>query len=139
MAGKTTDTKKKLLDIARKEFLQYGYEEASLRRMAKAVGIAAPSVYNHFSSKEEMFSELVEPVIKKVSETFHAIDKQKQEALNQHDTDQAFEKDNAMRLILDFVFENLEDVKLLLFALRERNMKTYWIRQQKWNQMLLGR
>ena len=116
MAWKTTDTKDKLLDAAREEFSKYGFADASLRRIATTVGIAAPSVYNHFSSKAEMFSALVEPVIQKISETFHAADEQKQETLNQHDTEQAFEKDNTMRPILDFVFENLEDVKLLLFC-----------------------
>ena len=116
MAWKTTDTKDKLLDAAREEFSKYGFANASLRRIATTVGIAAPSVYNHFSSKAEMFSALVEPVIQKISETFHAADEQKQETLNQHDTEQAFEKDNTMRPILDFVFENLEDVKLLLFC-----------------------
>ena len=56
------------------------------------------------------------PVIHKVLETFHATDEQKQNALNQHETDRAFEKDNTMHPILNFVFENLEDVKLLLFC-----------------------
>ena len=116
MAWKTTDTKDKLLDAAREEFSKYGFANASLRRIATTVGIAAPSVYNHFSSKAEMFSALVEPIIQKISDTFHATDEQKQKALNQHDTEQAFEKDNTMRPILDFVFENLEDVKLLLFC-----------------------
>ncbi len=116
MAWKTTDTKDKLLDAARSEFSEYGYNDASLRRIAATVGIAAPSVYNHFSSKAEMFAALVEPVIQKVSETFHATDDQKQDALNQHNTDQAFEKSDTMRPILDFVFDNLEDVKLLLFC-----------------------
>ena len=116
MSWKTTDTKEKLLDAARAEFSRYGYADASLRRIAATVGIAAPSVYNHFSSKAEMFSALVDPVIHKVLETFHATDEQKQNALNQHETDRAFEKDNTMHPVLNFVFENLEDVKLLLFC-----------------------
>lgn len=116
MAGKTTDTREKLLDVARKEFLEFGYEEASLRRMAKAVGIAAPSVYNHFSSKEEIFSALVEPVIQKVADTFRSVDGDKQEFAKNRQEEELLNKEYTMSAVLDFIYDNLEDVKLLLFS-----------------------
>lgn len=116
MAGKTTDTRERLLDAARAEFLEYGFENASLRRIAKTVGIAAPSVYNHFSSKEDMFAALVEPVIQMVKETFLSVDEDKLQKVKDKKKDEALDKERTMKPVLDFAFEHIEDVKLLLFS-----------------------
>ena len=116
MAGKTTDTRDRLLDAAREEFMTYGFENASLRRIAKTVGIAAPSVYNHFSSKEEMFAALVEPVIRMVKETFLSVDHEKLEQIKADREDEVLDKTKTMRPVLEFVFDHLDDVKLLLFC-----------------------
>ena len=116
MAGKTTDTRDRLLDAAREEFLEYGFENASLRRMAKTVGIAAPSVYNHFSSKEDMFAALVEPVIQMVKETFLSVDEEKLQNVKNKQADEALDKANTMKPVLDFAFDHLDDVRLLLFS-----------------------
>ena len=41
--------------------MEYGFKDASMRRIANAVGMSAAGLYKHFVSKEEMFSALVEP------------------------------------------------------------------------------
>jgi AcrR family transcriptional regulator len=41
-------------------FTESGYEGVSLSEIAKAVGIKTPSIYAHFSSKEQLFLQLVE-------------------------------------------------------------------------------
>lgn len=54
-----TATHIKLLQCMKKEFLEKGYEEASLNHIAKMAGITSAGVYRHFSSKEDMFISLV--------------------------------------------------------------------------------
>lgn len=39
-------------------FLETGYQEASMRKIAARAGITAGAIYKHFSGKEEMFGEL---------------------------------------------------------------------------------
>ena len=41
-------------------FLESGYQEASMRKIAAKTGITAGAIYKHFSGKEEMFDELFE-------------------------------------------------------------------------------
>ena len=41
-------------------FLESGYQEASMRKIAAKAGITAGAIYKHFSGKEEMFDELFE-------------------------------------------------------------------------------
>ena len=57
---KQEDTKQKILDKALELFAAQGYDSVSVGEIAKAVGIKAPSLYNHFSSKQAIFDAIVE-------------------------------------------------------------------------------
>ena len=57
---KQEDTKQKILDKALELFSAQGYDAVSVGEIAKAVGIKAPSLYNHFSSKRAIFDAIVE-------------------------------------------------------------------------------
>ena len=52
---KFPDTKKKILNTALDFFSQYGYSGASIRQIARTVGIRESAIYNHYKSKEEIF------------------------------------------------------------------------------------
>ena len=56
---KQEDTKQKILDKALELFSEQGYDAVSVGQIAKAVGIKAPSLYNHFPSKQAIFDALV--------------------------------------------------------------------------------
>ncbi|RAK11738.1 TetR family transcriptional regulator [Halanaerobium saccharolyticum] len=51
-------TREKILNEALELFAENGYHGTSMREIAKAVGIKGSSIYNHFSGKEEIFSDL---------------------------------------------------------------------------------
>lgn len=57
---KQEDTKQKILDKALELFSAQGYDAVSVGEIAKAVGIKAPSLYNHFPGKQAIFDALVE-------------------------------------------------------------------------------
>lgn len=57
---KQDDTKKKILDCALELFSSRGYDSVSVGEIAKAVGIKAPSLYNHYSGKQAIFDAIVE-------------------------------------------------------------------------------
>ena len=57
---KREDTKQKILDKALELFSAKGYDSVSVGEIAKAVGIKAPSLYNHFPSKQAIFDAIVE-------------------------------------------------------------------------------
>lgn len=46
------------LEIARRVFLEEGYHSLSISRLAKATGFSRPTLYERFSSKEELIVEL---------------------------------------------------------------------------------
>ena len=51
----------KIMAAAWKEFLTYGFADASMRRIASSAGMSVSGLYKHFAGKEEMFSALVGP------------------------------------------------------------------------------
>lgn len=53
----------RVIDAARQEFLELGYEKASMRSIGKKAGMTQAALYRHFESKEDMFAKIVEPGI----------------------------------------------------------------------------
>lgn len=53
-------TRQRILDEALALFSARGYDSVSVGEIAKAVGIKAPSLYNHFPSKRAIFDAIVE-------------------------------------------------------------------------------
>lgn len=69
-----SENHEKIVEAAFKEFKEYGYEEASMRRIATACGMSASGLYKHFPGKEEMFESLVEPALNGLMELYHEIE-----------------------------------------------------------------
>lgn len=57
---KQEDTRQRILNKALELFSAKGYDSVSVGEIAKAVGIKAPSLYNHFPSKQAIFDAIVE-------------------------------------------------------------------------------
>ena len=60
---KKNDTYTEILKNAKTEFLQNGFEKASMRSIAAMTGITAGALYKHFPSKAAIFDVLVQPLI----------------------------------------------------------------------------
>lgn len=56
---KYPNTKKVILEKSLDFFSKHGYAGASIRQIAKAVGIRESAIYNHFKSKEEIFLDIL--------------------------------------------------------------------------------
>ena len=65
---KKEDTKQIILEKALELFSEKGYDSVSVGEIAKAVGIKAPSLYNHFKSKQAIFDEIAAEASKKYNE-----------------------------------------------------------------------
>lgn len=58
--GEEKATRERLLDSARKEFLEKGYMKASLRTICKNAGVTTGALYFFFQDKEDLLRNLVE-------------------------------------------------------------------------------
>lgn len=58
MRAQNANTEKAILEAGRMEFLEYGYEKASLRRIAGAASVTTGAIYGYFKGKEALFDAL---------------------------------------------------------------------------------
>lgn len=59
MTDQSSDTKNKILEVARVLFADLGFEGTSIREIAKAADVNVASVNYHFSNKEKLFTEIL--------------------------------------------------------------------------------
>lgn len=71
---KQEDTKQKIINKALELFSKRGYDAVSVGEIAKEVGIKAPSLYNHFPSKQSIFDAIVETTALKYEKDTGKID-----------------------------------------------------------------
>ena len=61
------DTKQRILEKSLELFSTKGYDAVSVGEIAKAVGIKAPSLYNHFPSKQAIFDAILEKQLRRTT------------------------------------------------------------------------
>lgn len=108
-----TETHKRVLLSAKQEFLEQGYENASMRKIASKAGITAGGLYRHFKTKEAMFEALVEPTLKEYYK--------KNEKLTNASIQKFIELDvcafrvasnNGNKEVLDFIYSHFDEFHL---------------------------
>lgn len=103
-------TSARILTSMREEFLSYGYEKASLNRIAKKVGITTAGLYKHYHGKEDMFAALVR-------ETLDGLNTLNVDGMEQLGKDPAeFDPfhEEWSRTLVDFIFDHYDGAKLLI-------------------------
>ncbi|HEX5929606.1 MAG TPA: TetR/AcrR family transcriptional regulator [Solirubrobacterales bacterium] len=61
--GRGEETKRRILDTSITLFAARGFEACTMRDIAAAVGIKAPAIYNHYTSKEDVLAEAMEHIM----------------------------------------------------------------------------
>ena len=104
-----------VLECAKKEFLEKGYKDASLRTIAKEAGTSTSSIYTRFGDKEGLFRAIVEPVAEEmrrmfleIQENFHQLDDNVQQSeMGRYTSLHQME-------LLDYIYDHFDEFRLLL-------------------------
>ena len=70
MGTQNRDTAAAILEASRKEFMEYGYEKASLRRIAKEASVTTGAIYGYFAGKDALFAALTEDAAEELVELY---------------------------------------------------------------------
>ena len=104
-----------VLECAKKEFLEKGYKDASLRTIAQEAGTSTGSIYTRFGDKEGLFRAIVEPVAEEmkrifleIQENFHQLDDNVQQSeMGRYTSLHQME-------LLDYIYDHFDEFRLLL-------------------------
>lgn len=61
--GRGNETKRRILDTAIALFAERGFDACTMRDLAAEVGIKAPAIYNHYSSKDQVLASSMEYIL----------------------------------------------------------------------------
>ena len=103
-----------VMSSARREFLENGYERASMRAVARNAGLTAGALYKHFGGKEEMFAALVEPVYEELVRLYEEHTRRAL-AVFEQDGVESYERKSAEGTdrVLDFVYRHFDEFRLM--------------------------
>ena len=104
-----SETNAKIIECMREEFLNFGYEKASLNRVSAKVGITTAALYKHFKGKEDMFYFLVKDTLK----DFETLNNAGQREMEDDPAYNPFSSEYSEALV-DFIYEHYEGFKLLI-------------------------
>ena len=57
----------RVLEAAKAEFLEKGFEKASIRDIGKRAGMTSAGLYRHCKDKEDLFRQVLEPLLQEMS------------------------------------------------------------------------
>ena len=117
MARQLEGVTERIVDAAKREFLDKGYVDASLRTIAAEADTSTNSIYVRFGDKEGLFSAIVEPVLNEMTERFIRI----QERFHLMTPEEQAERmpkyaDGGTSELIDYMYEHLKEFRLLLDA-----------------------
>lgn len=99
-------TKKNIIDYAKKEFLEKGYSHANLRSICRAAGVTTGAFYFSFESKEVLFRDILEPLVREFEDMVRKLTIKE---IDEPDTAQ--END---RIIMQFQYLHREEIIIIM-------------------------
>ena len=111
------DTLEKIHAAAGREFLEKGFQSASLRNIVKSAGVTTGAFYGYYKSKEELFEALAgeqaEYVLQLFDTTLDRFGRLPGEEQTRRMTDIS---GDAMSQLFDYIYDHSEAFKLLLLC-----------------------
>ena len=115
MEERSGETRKRIEQAALTEFLEKGFQGASLRQIVKNAGVTTGAFYGYFSSKEALFNALVEPHAAALMGRFMAMQTAFAELPEAEQPEHmGKESGDYADWLVDYICDHREPVKLLL-------------------------
>ena len=103
---------KKVLEAAREEFMEHGFENASMRRIGERSGMTAAGLYRHCRDKADLFHMIVSPSVQKMDDWMNAHIQRSIQTMESGQID--LWKDSQIDMMRDLIYPNMEEYRLLL-------------------------
>ncbi len=119
-----TANHEKIVAAAKREFLTYGFTDASMRRIAYDAGMSASGLYKHFASKEEMFSALVEPACQGLQDAIRQEINDQDRIIGTGDLS-IWENGKDAKLTISYIYDHLDVFRLIICRSQGTKYETF--------------
>ena len=102
----------------REEFLEKGFEGASVRSIGDRAGMTSAGLYRHYPDKAAMFDSIVEPVVTAIEKWTNDHKKNAYELVENRNPDSDLFAQTSLDLIKDIILPNKVEFRLLLTSSR---------------------
>ena len=104
----------KVINALKDEFLEKGFEGASIRSIGARAGMTSAGLYRHFSDKEEMFDALVEPLVSDIRRWTRKHVSRKNRLLENLKEDDELFGETFIDLVRDVIIPKKDEFRLLM-------------------------
>ena len=112
-----SETEKRILETAKKEFLERSFQGTSMRRIAALAGVTTGALYGYFASKEDIFDSLVKVAYETVMAAYK--DAHEEFAALPYDVQVSGMGDITARCVewcLEYIYDHLDEFRLILMC-----------------------
>ncbi len=109
-----TESHERLLEAAKKEFMEYGFQDASMRRIADNAGITVSGIYKHFKDKEEMFAALVEDDLNALMSQYDNFQNAEYENAGSAAPDELWDNSDEAMWLMEYIYDHFDSFKLII-------------------------
>lgn len=108
-------TQEKILEAGKREFLEKGFKDASLRHIVKEAGFTQGAFYGYYPDKAALFDALVSPAADGLVERFKAAQEAHFDLIPEGRADEGVNLSTAyLRQFLDYIYDNFDAFKLVI-------------------------
>lgn len=120
---KDNQTKERLLQLAKEEFQKKGYPGVSMRDISSVTGMALGNIYYYFKTKDELFVEILKPVINNL-----------QTVIDKHNTvsnltidifPEEYKSDDVLWEFYQTISRNKDELRLLFFGAKGSSLEEF--------------
>ncbi len=116
MQIKKEEVKEKIIRIAKQEFMELGFERASIRKIAKLAGVTTGNIYIYFKNKNELFKEIIKPAVEFIESSMSVeADSKKIKDYIANNLSSADETFSSNKIFLEDVLKHKTELNLILF------------------------
>lgn len=108
-------TKQQLLELAKAEFLEKGYNRASVRNIAKTAGLTTGAVFRYYPDKAALFDALVAEAADTLVNQFKAAQEAHYDLIPAEKTSESTElSTNHLNYFINYIYDNFDAFKLVI-------------------------
>lgn len=121
-----SNTKKKIQEVGKKEFLEKGFKDASLNRIVAKAGFTKGAFYGYYPDKAALFEDLVSEAADGLIEQFKAAQEAHFELIPKDEASQSRDLSTQyLRHFVEYIYKHFDAFKLVLCCAEGTKYENY--------------